>query len=88
MTKSLGSIVVAGLLLIFASGSSSLAVEGRNPLPVAPKPTRMAPVPLSNAECTGLGGKVVDVVHGCGSGKICYTTDKNGVIHHACITKQ
>ena len=48
----------------------------------------MAPVPLSNAECTGLGGKVVDVVHGCGSGKVCYTTDKNGVIHHACITKQ
>jgi hypothetical protein len=88
MAKSLGSMVLAGLLLIFASGGSILAVDGRTPLPAAPKPARIAPVPLSNAECTGLGGKVIEALQGCSSGKVCYTTDKNGVLHHACITKQ
>jgi hypothetical protein len=44
---------------------------------------------LTEAECTGLGGKVVTVLQGCSAtGKVCYTTDKNGVIHHACITKK
>lgn len=43
---------------------------------------------LSIAECEGLGGKVVDVADkSCPwTGKVCYTADKNGVIHHSCIT--
>lgn len=43
---------------------------------------------LTIAECEGLGGKVVDVADkSCPwTGKVCYTADKDGVIHHSCIT--
>ena len=45
-------------------------------------------VPLTNKECEGLGGKVVDVVKSCAAtGKTCYTTDQHGVIRSSCITK-
>jgi hypothetical protein len=45
-------------------------------------------VALTEAECTGLGGKVVNVFVGClGTSKACYTTGQDNVIRHACITK-
>lgn len=45
-------------------------------------------VPLTEAECKGLGGKVLstDLDQCAGTAKVCYTTDKDGVIHNSCIT--
>ena len=44
--------------------------------------------PLSEAECTGLGGTVNTVdVKICDSGKGCATADKDGVMRGVCITK-
>ena len=45
-------------------------------------------VPLTEAECTGLGGKVLPTAEGSchATSKVCYTTDPDGVIHSACIT--
>ncbi len=46
------------------------------------------PSALTEAECTGLGGKLMGGYPGCGGdGKKCFTTDKNGVIRSACIAK-
>lgn len=44
---------------------------------------------LSAAECTGLGGTVVETKsQSCSAtGKICYRADQDGVIHKACITE-
>ena len=42
---------------------------------------------LNQEECTGLGGKVSAAVK-CATGSACYTTDKDGVIHMACITNK
>jgi hypothetical protein len=39
---------------------------------------------LTVGECQGLGGKVIPRA-GCDSTFACTTTDKNGVIHEACI---
>lgn len=45
-------------------------------------------VPLTAAECTGLGGKVVDSAEtSCAStGKACFVTNPDGVIRTSCIT--
>ena len=40
---------------------------------------------LSEGECTGLGGTVVEGT-ACASNKTCFTTDANNVVHHTCIT--
>jgi hypothetical protein len=54
-----------------------------------PAPSQSASADLSQAECTGLGGKVVTTFPiACASGSACYTTDKNGVVHHACINEK
>jgi hypothetical protein len=47
-------------------------------------------VPLSEEQCVGLGGKVIPTGStSCEStGKVCYTTDKFGVIRHTCITAE
>ena len=45
-------------------------------------------LPLTEAECVGLGGKVLPVSNQCTSTqKICVTTDNNGVIHSSCVTQ-
>jgi hypothetical protein len=46
--------------------------------------------PLTAAQCTGLGGKIASSGQGsltCDKAgqDTCYTVDKDGVIHHACI---
>src|SRR5438128_2716163 len=83
-------------------GSSGPAVgpaQGETMAPTAPRkstgPIRPTPVPgrkivqLTEGECAGLGGKVLSIpVAYCSSGSLCSTTDKNGVIHEACITKK
>jgi hypothetical protein len=87
MRSSFACLVV--LLVAFAFTSSTFAVDRNNPLPVAPKPTRMAPAPLSSGECTQLGGTVSQENYGlCNSGKYCATRDQNGKAHKVCISKQ
>jgi hypothetical protein len=39
---------------------------------------------LTVGECQGLGGKVIPKA-GCASTFGCTTTDKNGVVHEACV---
>ena len=51
------------------------------------RPTTVA-LPLSDAQCTGLGGKIRPVVKRCASKKVCVTTDHEGVVRTACITAQ
>jgi hypothetical protein len=42
--------------------------------------------PLTESECTGLGGKVITAeVKDCSSGKGCVTAGSDGVIHGVCI---
>ncbi len=81
-------LLAAALLLPIFAGPTA-AIEKKGPptgVAVKNKPTR---APLSEPECTGLGGKVLSIAGACEStGKQCVTTDKNGVIHQACITKQ
>src|SRR4051812_4828127 len=45
---------------------------------------------LTEAECTGLGGVVVNTISkSCkATGKACYRADQSGVIHQSCITQQ
>lgn len=44
--------------------------------------------PLTEGECTGLGGKNLDVgASQCASMRICRRADQDGVIHSVCITK-
>jgi hypothetical protein len=80
-------LTVVGLIVIVTFGNSASAAGKKNPVPKAQTPTTIQT--LTKAECEGLGGKVVDVLRSskCTTGKMCYTTDKNGVIHHSCITK-
>lgn len=44
-------------------------------------------VPLTKAECTGLGGKLA-VSTTCSGGADCIRADQDGVLHRSCITKQ
>ena len=65
---------------------------GQRPMtpPMGPlrAPGGMFVAPLTEAECTGLGGKVIQAAAGSDCTKLCATTDQNGVIHRVCITAQ
>ena len=54
----------------------------------APRPLDRIGLPLTEAQCTGLGGVVTSSVSKkCAStGKICFRADQDGVIHSSCIT--
>ena len=52
------------------------------------RPTDRLGTPLTEGQCTGLGGVVVAAnVKSCSKGKACFTSDPDGVIHRACITE-
>lgn len=75
----------AGMLLALAFIPPARAVDkGTTVAPV--RPAKMLPTKLSGAECKGLGGKVVEVSDCNGMGA-CVTTNQDGVIHKACLTK-
>jgi hypothetical protein len=92
--KMSSKIVGMMLLVIFVTfGPTDLAsaaqkVKKLNPIPKANNTIVVSP--LTEAECVGLGGKVLPVsASNCaGTGKKCFTTDMNGVIHESCITQQ
>ena len=81
-------VVTSVCTLILASSGHAYAVDKKQQ-PVAPaRPTKMSPSALTAAECKGLGGKVAASVNKCDSGSMCLTTDSDGVVHSACVTKQ
>nr|WP_319485654.1 hypothetical protein [uncultured Cohaesibacter sp.] len=58
-----------------------------NRAPMSPTQGKVVAVPLTVAECTGLGG-VIRQTDECGETKTtCVTTDGHGVIRTACINK-
>ena len=63
------------------------ANEATNPVAVSPEPQTVA-VPLTSAECTTLGGKVVPMFLCKSFGNAaCITTDQAGTAHAVCISK-
>jgi hypothetical protein len=48
-------------------------------------PGNVSAVPLTKAECTGLGGKLAESFS-CSTGVDCIRADQNGVLHHSCVT--
>jgi len=87
MKPNIATSICVMLLAILTSGSV-FAIDKKQQ-PVAPaRPTKMSPTALTAAECKGLGGKVAASVNKCDSGSMCLTTDSDGVVHIACLTKQ
>lgn len=84
--KFVATSVCALFLTVLASGGA-LAIDKMQPAAPA-RPTKMSPTGLTAAECKGLGGKVAASVNKCDSGSMCLTTDSDGVVHTACVTKQ
>jgi hypothetical protein len=77
--------MIVGLLSLVGSAS---AVERKQP-GAGTVPSRTGTAPLTEGECTGLGGKSISTdASFCASGKVCVTTDKDGVVHHACINAE
>jgi hypothetical protein len=73
-------------VLIIALGASALAVEAQRPGRTAATPTRAKAMPLSNGECTQLGGTIIKEPLCQGSGQKCKTVDQYGIPHNVCIT--
>jgi hypothetical protein len=76
------------LIFAFALTSPASAIDqagtGR-PAPVTTK--KMGPSKMTEAECGGLGGKVVDAVNVCLTGQACMTKGEDKKDHAVCITK-
>jgi hypothetical protein len=80
------AVAIGVSIVVFGTWAS--AVEVQRPGGRTATPTRSKAIPLTNAECTGLGGTVETTLEvNCATGQKCKTVDKNGVIHGACITK-
>jgi hypothetical protein len=77
--------VIIVLIYVLASMGPASAVS-KNKLPAGTPSKTSKGVPLTEGECTGLGGKVDNAVK-CSGGLVCLTTDRDGVVHSACITK-
>ncbi len=90
----MGKIICALLgiefLVQFSPLGSASAIERKGPIAgvAAPRPTKMAP--LTEGECTQLGGKVSSQAGAkvCTSGRYCVTKDENQEYHYVCISKQ
>ena len=85
--KSIAIAVIVALFLPLGLASSASAVEKKHPITGAP-PKRTTSAPMSEGECVGLGGKVIDygAAVNCSSKKSCVTVDQNGAVHYVCIT--
>jgi hypothetical protein len=84
---SLIACVPLALFVCLGATSSAPAIDRKGVAPAAPTTTRKM-APLTEGECTGLGGKVETSGDAflCGSKKLCATVDHNGVIRQACIS--
>jgi hypothetical protein len=65
------------------SAIPAFAVVKKAPISTPPKASTNAP--LTEGECTKLGG-TVSGSNTCNSGSMCETTDENGKSHHVCIS--
>jgi len=78
--------ITVGMLLPIVVTPEALAIDKGTAI-VPARPAKMSPANLSEAECTGLGGKVVPVTD-CKGFDACITTNKDGVVHKACLSKK
>jgi len=85
--KSIAVAVIVALFLPLGLASSASAVEKKHPITGTP-PKRTTSAPMSEGECVGLGGTVIDYGNAvnCASKKACATVDQNGAVHWVCIT--
>ncbi len=85
----LATVLAAGLAL--TAPAAALAAPHHPVRPLRP-PARFSATPLTQAECKGLGGRLLDLAdasHHCnaaGGGQLCVTVDQNNTVHYACIT--
>ena len=81
--------MIMGLCLSLELVGTVWAVEKKQPTGTAPKRSTTV-APLTEGECVGLGGKIRVFYpdNTCATGKLCITTDKDGVIHSACINAE
>ena len=77
-------------LLALALALPATAAPLTRPLPqtkAMPLATDVGPVPLTDSECTNLGGTVRSTMtKECSSGKVCRRADAEGVVHSVCIS--
>jgi uncharacterized membrane protein len=66
--------------------ASSQAVRPGTGVVVPPTLRRISA--LTEEECEGLGGVVSTGGNDCATGELCQTSNRNGVIHQACITRK
>lgn len=81
------SALVVGIILTFSSVNVTWSAVKKAGGAATPT-TAAKPMALTEGECTGLGGKVSGATKCANGGLGCYTTDKDGVIHMACITNK
>jgi hypothetical protein len=78
------------ILLWLACLAPSVAAPLGRQLPQSrpvPLITDVGPLPLTDSECTNLGGKVRPATtKECSSGQACRRADADGVVHSVCIT--
>ena len=81
---------IAVTLLALALLTPATAAPLTRPLPqtkAMPLATEVAPVPLTDSECTNLGGAVRQTMaKECASGKVCRRADAEGVVRSVCIS--
>jgi hypothetical protein len=82
-------ILIIPLLLASLAAAPAGAAPLSKPLPQSkpmPLATDVGPLPLTEGECTNLGGSVRSTMaKECASGKVCRRADAEGVVHSVCI---
>ena len=77
-------------LILLALLAPATAAPLTRPLPQSkpmPLATDVGPLPLTDSECTNLGGTVRStMVKECASGKVCRRADAEGVVRSVCIS--
>lgn len=84
MKNSLGCFTAIAIACSSLAAVPAFAVVKKAPISTPPKASKN--VPLTEGECTKLGGSV-NSSGTCNSGSMCTTTDENGNSHRVCISK-
>ncbi len=90
VVKKLIEVLATGIVLVpiaFMDAGSAVERKGPSTGVAAQRPTKIAP--LTEGECTQLGGAVITAPPGvCNSGFYCRTTDQKQQSHRVCLSKQ
>ncbi len=78
-------VIAIGIVCLTLGASPTLAVVKKNPVTTPAKTSTKAP--LTQGECTKLGGEVHSSAT-CKSSQMCVTHDENGNGHGVCISKE